>query len=253
MSKNSGLTAFIVDDDPVALSRLASDLRRQPEVGRVYTFADYAEATLPMLEEQPDVLFLDVEVPGKTGLEFLQSIRPKVNFSFKVVFYSAFSDYMLDAIRTSAFDFLLKPYKEEELRTVVERLAKDGNGLETLLPPLPSESAPRRMAVQTVSELLLITPEQMLMFNYKSDQRSWQLTLTDRTNHMLRRSISADDLLSLHPSLVRVSNTAIVNLSYLAAVENATQRCRLCPPFSDVEVMASRRYYSKLKERFEML
>lgn len=253
MSKNSGLTVFIVDDDPAALSRLASDLRRQPEVGRVYAFADYAEATLPMLEEQPEVLFLDVEVPGKTGLEFLESIRPKVNFTFKVVFYSAFSDYMLDAIRTSAFDFLLKPYKEEELRTVMERLARDGHDGEGLLPTLPSESAPRRMAVQTVSELLLITPEQMLMFSYKRDQRSWQLTLTDRTNHMLRRSISADDLLSLHPSLVRVSNTAIVNLSYLAAVENATQRCRLCPPFSDVEVMASRRYFSKLKERFEML
>lgn len=254
MSKNSGLTVFIVDDDPAALSRLASDLRRQPEVGRVYTFADYAEATLPMLEEQPDVLFLDVEVPGKTGLEFLESIRPKVNFTFKVVFYSAFSDYMLDAIRTSAFDFLLKPYKEEELRTVVERMVAEGHGQTGVQPPLSvGMAAPRRMAVQTVSELLLITPEQMLMFNYKSDQRSWQLTLTDRTNHMLRRSISADDLLSLHPSLVRVSNTAIVNLSYLAAVENATQRCRLCPPFSDVEVMASRRYYSKLKERFEML
>lgn len=253
MSKNSGLTVFIVDDDPTALSQLSSDLRKQPEVGQVYTFADYAEATLPMLEEQPDVLFLDVEVPGKTGLEFLESIRPKVNFSFRVVFYSAFSDYMLDAIRASAFDFLLKPYKEEELRTVMERLTTEGCVQEGPQQIMPAEAAPRRMAVQTVSELLLITPEQMLMFNYKSDQRSWQLTLTDRTNHMLRRSISADDLLALHPALVRVSNTAIVNLSYLAAVENATQRCRLCPPFSDVEVMASRRYYSKLKERFEML
>lgn len=253
MSKNSGLTVFIVDDDPGALSQLASDLREQPEVGQVYTYADYAEATLPMLDVQPDVLFLDVEVPGKTGLEFLESIRPKVNFAFKVVFYSAFSDYMLDAIRASAFDFLLKPYKAEELRTILERLSEEGVGKNMAQLPFASEAAPRRMAVQTVSELLLLTPEQMLMFSYKSDLRSWQLTLTDRTNHMLRRSISADDLLALHPMLVRVSNTAIVNLSYLAAVENATQRCRLCPPFSDVEVMASRRYFSKLKERFEML
>ena len=101
MSNNKGLTAFVVDDTPMALETLANDLRRQPEFEKVYTYTNYTDATLPLLELQPEVLFLDVEVPGKTGLEFLQSIRPRVNFTFKVVFYSGFSDYMLDAIRPS--------------------------------------------------------------------------------------------------------------------------------------------------------
>lgn len=112
MNVNKGYTAFIVDDNPAALETLANDLRQQPEFAEVYTFASYAEATLPLLEKQPDVLFLDVEVPGKTGLEFLDSIRSKVTFTFKVVFYTGFSDYMIDAIRQSAFDYLLKPYKQ---------------------------------------------------------------------------------------------------------------------------------------------
>ena len=93
------LTAFIVDDNAMALETLANDLRQQPEIDNVYTFSNYNDATLPLIEVQPDVLFLDVEVPGKTGLEFLQSIRSKVNFSFKVVFYSGFSGYMIEAIR----------------------------------------------------------------------------------------------------------------------------------------------------------
>ena len=253
MSKTSGLCFFIVDDDPVALETLARDLKLQPETGEVCTFSNYSEATLPMLEKQPDALFLDVEVPGKTGLEFLESIRTKVNFTFRVVFYSAFSSYMLDAIRASAFDFLLKPYKQEELRTVLNRIYNAQGTATSTLPYLATGSGSRKLAVQTISELLLLTPEQLLMFNYNSSQRSWQLTLTDRTNHMLRKSTSAEDLLAIHPSLVRVSNTSIINLCYLAAVENSTQRCRLCPPFSDIEVMASRRYFSKLKERFELL
>ena len=126
MNEKKGLIVFIVDDNAVALESLAADLRQFEQVSDVYTYSSYAEATLPMLEIHPDVLFLDVEVPGKSGLEFLQSVRQHINFSFKVVFYSAFSDYMIDAIRQAAFDFLLKPYKQSELRTVVEYLPAFG-------------------------------------------------------------------------------------------------------------------------------
>ncbi|MEE1270180.1 MAG: hypothetical protein U0K28_04050 [Prevotellamassilia sp.] len=48
-------------------------------------------------------------------------------------------------------------------------------------------------------------------------------------------------------------NTCIININYLAAIENSTQRCRLCPPFDKLELTVSRRYFSKLKEQFELL
>ena len=246
------LTAFIVDDNAMALETLANDLRQQPEIDNVYTFSNYNDATLPLIEVQPDVLFLDVEVPGKTGLEFLQSIRSKVNFSFKVVFYSGFSDDMIEAIRQSAFDFLLKPYKQSELRTVIDRLANDNDSNKSVR-HLVVKDMPRKIAMQAVSELLLVSMEEMLIFNYISDQRSWQLTLTDGSTHLLKKGLTADDLLNVHPVFARISNTTIINLTYLAAVENNTQRCRLCPPYDNIEITASRRYFSKLKERFELL
>ncbi len=93
----------------------------------------------------------------------------------------------------------------------------------------------------------------MLMFNYASAQRSWVLTLTDRTTHVLRKSVAADDILAMDSSLTRVSNTGITNINYLAAIENSTQRCRFCPPFDDLQMTASRRYFSKLKERLDLL
>ena len=247
-----GYTAFVVDDNNTALETLANDLRQQPEFNKVYTFNNYTDATLPLLELQPDVLFLDVEVPGKTGLEFLQSIRSKVNFSFKVVFYSGFSDYMIDAIRQSAFDFLLKPYKQSELRVVIDRLVREDESNKTVR-HLVVKDMPHKIAMQTVSELLLVSMEEMLMFNYLSEQRSWKLTLTDGTTHLLKKGLTAEDLLNVHPVFARISNTTIINLTYLAAVENNTQRCRLCPPYDEIEISASRRYFGKLKERFELL
>ncbi len=251
MRKEDGLKAFIVDDDPTARHVLAEDLRACPEFGDVYEFASYDEAALPLLEIRPDAFFLDVEVPGKSGIEFLSTIRDRINFSFKPVFYSAYSAYMLDAIRHSAYDFLLKPYKPEELRTVVSRLVCEHNSATPRMPL--AEPQTRRLAVQTVTELLLLGVEQILLFEYIGERRSWQLTLTDRKRHALRRGTSAEDLIALHPSLVRISATCVINLTYLAAIENNTQRCRLVPPFDDIELAATRRYFGRLKERFELL
>lgn len=251
MNVNKGYTAFIVDDNPTALEALANDLRQQPEFDEVYTFASYAEATLPLLEKQPDVLFLDVEVPGKTGLEFLDSIRSKVTFTFKVVFYTGFSDYMIDAIRQSAFDYLLKPYKQSELRLIIDRMKQSEN--DHVLQRIGTENRQHKIAMQTVSELLLVSLDEALMFNYSSERRSWLLTLTDNTVHVLKKGVTADDLCNLSQALVRISNTCIINLNYLAAVENNTQRCRLCQPFDNIEITASRRYFSKLKDKLELL
>lgn len=253
MTDTIELTAFIVDDNPTALETLAEDLKRQPEIKEVRTFSSYAEATLPFIEEQPDVIFLDIEVPGKTGLEFLQSIQPHIKFNFKAVFYTGYSEYMLHAIRLSAFDFLLKPYKQSELRSIIDRLTESHTQQTLFDSPLATQTLPRKIAMQTVTELLLITFEQILMFNYVSAHRSWVLTLTDLSTHQLKKGIGAADLLNLHPDLACISNTSIVNLTYLTAIENSTRICKLCPPYNHIELIASRRYYMKLKEKFELL
>lgn len=248
------LTAFVVDDESESLQVLVDDLRRSAEISEVYAFSSYAEATLPLLELQPDVLFLDVEMPGKSGLDFLDSIRPRISFAFHVVFYTGYGHYMLDAIRHSASDFLLKPYKEEELRTVLTRLSQLPLTFSAAgVPAAITDSSRRKVAVQTVSELLLLSVEQILMARYIRAQRTWLLTLTDGSSYRLRVGMSADELLALNTSLVQINSGSIVNLIYLTAVENTTHRCRFCPPYEDIELFASRRFYSKLRERFDLL
>lgn len=248
------LTVFVVDDEAGPRESLVADLKKHPCIGEVFAFSNYSDATLPLLEQQPDVLFLDVEVPGRTGLEFIDSLQGNLSFSFRVVFYTGFSHYMLDAIRRSAFDYLLKPYKEKELEEIIERLvmAHAAPGIGTNSAD-HRHGAPRKIAVQAISELLLLTVDEILYTEYHKTARNWRLILTNGTEHQLRKGTSAEDILKLHPALVRVSSSCIVNLNYLSAVENSTQRCRLCAPFDNQEIYASRRYFSKLKEKFEML
>lgn len=253
LSYSNPLHAFVVDDNPEALATLAEDLIRKPEIAEVKCFSSYEEATLPLLETRPDVLFLDVEMPGRNGIDFLESVQQRINFPIRVVFYTAFSGYMLDAIRHAAFDFLLKPYKQEELEAVVDKIIKECDDKKRLESIYTYQVLGRKLAIQTVSELLLMSSEELLSLQYNKDSRSWSVTLTDGTSHCLRKGVRADDLLTLHPSLVRISSNSIINITYLAAVENTTLKCRFCPPFSHIELVASRRYFSKLKEKFELI
>ncbi|MCM1311471.1 MAG: response regulator transcription factor [Bacteroides sp.] len=247
------LCAFIVDDNPEARNVLADDLKEMPEIGEVKCFSSYEEATLPLLETRPDILFLDVEMPGRNGLDFLESVQQRINFPIRVVFYTAFSSYMLDAIRHAAFDFLLKPYKKDELKTVIAKIQKECEEKKRFEAIYTNPLSGRKLAIQTVSELLLLNIDELLSLQYNKDSRSWLVTLTNETTHFLRKGVRADDLLALHPSLVRISSSCIINTTYLSAVENTTLKCRFCPPFNHIEMVASRRYFSKLKEMFEMI
>lgn len=248
------LTAFVIDDEPEARRQLDADLRTFREVACVHTFPSVEAASLPFLEIQPDVVFLDMEMPGRSGLDFLDSVRPRVTFPFRVVFYSAFSRYMLDAIRHSAADFLLKPYKMDELRGIVERVCVQcGEAAAGGFRPEGGLPSRRKIAVQTQSELLLLSEEEVLLVRYDKDRRAWMMSLTDGTAHRLHQGTTAESLLRLHHALVRVSASSIVNVTYLSGIENATLRCRLCAPFDEIELHASRRFFGRLKERLELL
>lgn len=249
------LKVFIIDDEVIHAQTLRNDLLNFSEIACVKCFSTPSEAALPLLEDQPNVIFLDVEMPGKNGIEFWDSINGRINFPVRIVFYSAYSNYILDALRRSAFDFLLKPYKMEELQYIVGRLVA---GITATSPisysasPVPNKTL-RKIAVQTISDLTLLTVEEMLYFQFSKGHRSWLLTLTDRTTLRLHQNTTSESILRLHHSLTKVSSGTIINLLYLAAIENNNQRCRLCTPFDDIELYASRRYCSKLKEKFEFI
>ena len=125
------IKVVIVDDEPQSILRLENDLAALEDFEVIATSSSAMSAKTLVMSMQPDVLFIDVEMPGQTGFEVLQSLRDEMPMDLIVVFYSAFNKYMIDALRASAFDFLLKPYQQEELELVVERIRQkmdEGDG-----------------------------------------------------------------------------------------------------------------------------
>ena len=273
------IKVVIVDDEPQSILRLENDLAAQDDFEVIATSSSAMSAKILVMSMQPDVLFIDVEMPGQTGFEVLQSLRDEMPIDLIVVFYSAFNKYMIDALRASAFDFLLKPYQQEELELVVGRIRQKmdkGDGLSSSssssLGSSSSSSSSshqnpqdliglngllgtsgKRLAIQTISGLLMVKPDEVFCCTFDEDTRLWHLRLANGQIHKLKKQTTAKSVLSLSPSLAQVRQDCIINLDYLISIENYTLRCIFSPPFDQEDITVSRRCYKAVKEKLEIL
>ena len=273
------IKVVIVDDEPQSIHRLQNDLATQDDFEVIATSSSAVSAKNLVMSVQPDVLFIDVEMPGQTGLEVLQSLREEMPMELIVVFYSAFDKYMIEALRASAFDFLLKPYQQEELELVVDRIrqkmvdgdekdssavlessswpsvsamaslkAQDLSGVNGLL-----KTSAKRLAIQTISGLLMLKPDDVFCCIFDEDTHLWQLKLSNGQIYKLKKQTTAKTILSMSPSLAQVRQDCIINLDYLLCIENYTLRCIFSPPFDQEEITVSRRCYKAVKDQLEIL
>lgn len=265
------IKVVIVDDEPQSILRLENDLAALEDFEVIATSSSAMSAKTLVMSMQPDVLFIDVEMPGQTGFEVLQSLRDEMPMDLIVVFYSAFNKYMIDALRASAFDFLLKPYQQEELELVVGRIRQkmEGGDGSSSSSSSSSESlqnsqnllgvngllgtSGKRLAIQSISGLLMVKPDEVFCCTFDEDTRLWHLRLANGQIHKLKKQTTAKAVLSLSPSLAQVRQDCIINLDYLISIENYTLRCIFSPPFDQENITVSRRCYKAVKEKLEIL
>ncbi|WP_297902899.1 response regulator transcription factor [uncultured Parabacteroides sp.] len=249
------ITVIIVDDDLKSIQKLQDDLSAFPGI-KILESAVTAELGKKLIiKYKPDLVFLDVELPDMSGFELLNDIREDVHPDLRVIFFTAYDKYVLDALRASAFDYLLKPYTLEELATMIKRFhtvePKNILSMEKSLRKILNKD--NRIAIQTVSGLLLVRREEIFIFQFLKDLRCWQIVLTSRKTHKLKMSTTAKELLSINNIFSQISQDCIVNLSYLMFIENKTLRCVFYPPFEDVAKFASHRYFKQLREKLDII
>jgi len=114
------LTALLVDDEPSASLRLAELLGGYPEITIIGTAESVEEAQKFFARNPPDIVFLDVEMPGGSGLRLLESLSAAV----QVCFVTAYPDYAVEAFDFGAVDYLLKPVDRIRLDKAISRLLK---------------------------------------------------------------------------------------------------------------------------------
>jgi two-component system LytT family response regulator len=244
---------IIVDDDPVSIGKLSNDLKNFPGVKVLDTATSIEKARNIIIDRQPDLLFLDVEMPGMSGIDLLREIQPEINPNMRIIFYTAHDKYFRNALLVSDFDYyLLKPYLPEELSAAIKRIqSKESKAtIEQLLHKIIRE---KRFAIQTLSCIKTLAYEEVLFFEFLKNLRSWQIRLVDKSqpNLVLRSSITANVILSINPNFIQINKRCIINSSYLSHIENKTGMCQLVHYPELLEVTS--RYYNQMKEMLDVL
>src|ERR1700678_125584 len=114
------MRAFLVDDEALALKRLQRMLAATKRVQVVGTNTDPVNAVPALLDAKPDILFLDIEMPGMTGFEMLTHLRPQP----WVVFTTAYDRYALEAFGVNSVDYVLKPIDAANLDRALDKIER---------------------------------------------------------------------------------------------------------------------------------
>ncbi len=165
------MRSLIVDDEEPARARLSRMLAAHPDIEIAGEACDGLEAVQQIEQLQPDLLFLDIEMPGLTGFEVLQSVRPTVQMPL-VIFVTGYDQHALAAFEADALAYLLKPVTPERLAQVLDRARRfqgspDENERErehVLQVVRQSPKGLRHIVCRKRDRMLLIVPDNILWF-----------------------------------------------------------------------------------------
>ena len=254
------IKTVIIDDNKVYLDSLKEHLSFFPEIELQGFATQYSKAINLLTKTTPDLVFLDIEMPGKNGFELLAEARKTQKSNFSVIFYTAFDKYLLSALRESAFDYILKPINPQELRSSIERykLAKGkiSNTLHPACNPLLSHfndiiSLPTNTGLKFMSKNAIILFQ--CLKESLHDKPCWKALLTDNSQVKLRIGTTAKEILDFmgDDEFAQINQSTIININYLGLVEYKTRQCMLVPPFKNIHLIASRTQLSEIKEKFD--
>jgi two-component system, LytTR family, response regulator len=223
MNSVGKLRVLVVDDEAPARRKVLRLLRQEPDV-QVVGEADGAEAAIAAIEKhRPDLVFLDVQMPGTDGFGVVQAISLK-NMP-RVVFVTAHDHYALRAFEVHAFDYLLKPFPEERFRAALQRVreqhAQSSNGftsqLQELVEQLQRErSFSKRVLVQENGRARFVGAQEISWV--QADGNYLQLHCGTKT-YTLRGTLDSMKEVLDPKEFVRINRSSLVKLDAIQELQ----------------------------------
>ena len=242
--------AIVVEDEPLARRMVADLLRRDPEIDSVIECASAADAAKALERDRVDIAFLDIEMPGSSGLELAQSFSPPAPV---IVFVTAFGRYATEAFDVLAVDYVLKPFSDERFATATgraktrvreRRLAELATQLATvseeLRPTAPAERPAylTRLSFRQDDHTVIVTVDDVIWIEAED---YYVLVHTRRGRHMVRTTLASFEERLDPQRFVRVHRAAIVNVQDVREVHDVGGLLLVLSDGAQVPVSRSRR------------
>ncbi len=229
------LRVLVVDDERPALDELAWLLDRDPRVGTVLTTDSAAEALRVLQEEQVDAVFMDIRMPGLTGLD-LARVLSRFRTPPPVVFVTAHDEHAVDAFELNAVDYVLKPVRDDRLAEAVRRVV-EAQGTTT------AQADDDQIAVELGGVTRFVSRGEV---RYVEAQGDYARLHTPSGSHLVRVPLTTLEEQWQDAGFVRIHRSLLVALPHVEEVRMDAGRCTVV--VGGEELVVSRRHTRELRD-----
>ncbi len=210
---NHKFKAILIDDESHARASIRGILESNfPEVEIIGEAKDLPEGVKLINRSQPDVVFLDIEMPGYSGLEIMDFF-PHGSVNFRIVFITAYNEYALNAFELSAIDYLIKPLQVDDMRRALEKLAKMiPQNLEALKHNLDNPQNQRIMINISGGQVFLELPK---IIYIKADGSYSHIILAGNERHYVTKKLVEFERLQQIGNFLRIHRSHMINLDHI--------------------------------------
>lgn len=240
------MKAILIDDERLARQELKSLLAAYPEI-QIVGEANNAETAIESIKQlKPDVIFLDIQMPGKNGFELLEEISGVP----EVVFVTAYDEYAIRAFEVNALDYLLKPVQSNRLAETVKKILNKENSEK-------QESKEQSLPLND-SDQVFVKDGEKCWFVKLSDVRLFESEgnyvriYFDKNRPLILRSLNNLDERLNNRTFFRASRKHIINLKWVESIESWFNGGLMVKLRGGEQVEISRRQAAKLKDMMSL-
>lgn len=216
------IKSIIIDDETNNQELISNLLKSYAENIHVVAIASSVEmAYNAIIEHQPDLIFLDIQMPDGTGFDLLKKFE---KIDFKVIFVTAHQEYAIEAFKFSAIDYLLKPLSPSNLISAVKKVEESMNGeelnlkLKTLLSNISEPlKTKKKIVLKTMDRIYSVDINDIIRF--ESDGGYSKVYLLDGKRIMVSRTMKEFEDMLLDSNFLRVHNSHLINMNHLYCFE----------------------------------
>ncbi len=235
----ASFTSIIVDDEWLVRKELKTMLQQFPEIEVIEEAANVPQALELLTKYKPDVIFLDIQMPGATGFDLLE----RTNITSKIIFITAYDQYALKAFEVNALDYLLKPIQKERLGKAMQRLFSHEK---------PTTQPDRRFGYDDIIYVLVNGSLKFLKISLikciVAEGNYSYIYYKDREKNLVSKTLQEWERVLPENYFIRIHRSTIVNFEYVERIKKCRNYTNLIylkgieKPF-----IMSRRYATKLK------
>jgi two-component system LytT family response regulator len=243
---------IIIDDEQLARQRIKRLLKEYSELTIIAEAENGAEGLLLIEQHQPDLIFLDIEMPILNGFEMLA----KLKHSPKVVFTTAYDQYAIKAFEEGSIDYLLKPIELERLDKTIKKLKQTNLvpaqlNLDELIKKINRQTEIKTLTVKLGDKILLIKLSDII--NIQAEDKYVFLHTVDGKKHLTDFTLSVLEE-KLPEDFIRIHRSDIININYIKEIRKGFNGALIfvLNTQAETKVSSSRSNSEALRNRFDI-